>query len=65
LKALSMSVASVLALGFATQAVAQDLGQIPQDAGATPGSDIIVTARKREEVSQDVPVAITAFTGEQ
>ena len=36
------------------------------DAAATPegAQEIVVTARKREEVLQDVPVAVTAVTGE-
>src|SRR5689334_18474421 len=28
------------------------------------GNDIVVTARRREELLQEVPVAVTAFTGE-
>lgn len=49
---------------------------IPQAASATEADadevssaeasqDIVVTARKREERLQDVPVSVTAFTGEQ
>jgi iron complex outermembrane receptor protein len=34
----------------------------PAEAGAT---DIIVTARRRNEVLQDVPIAVTAYSGEQ
>ena len=32
---------------------------------AMPTSDIIVTAQRREERSQDVPIAISAFSGQQ
>lgn len=41
----------------------QDAEQQESDA-PTLGSDIIVTARKREEVLQDVPVAVSALAGE-
>ncbi len=42
------------------------IGASAQDDGATDKLDqVTVTARKREESLQEVPVAITAFTGEQ
>ncbi|MFC3172743.1 TonB-dependent receptor [Novosphingobium bradum] len=43
------------------QAMAQDA---PQAAASTGGDDIVVTARRREERLQDVPVAITALSGD-
>lgn len=40
--------------------------EIPSDTDTNAGiADIIVTARKREESLQDVPVAVTAFSQEQ
>ncbi len=53
--------ASVLAMGFAGRAVAQAADQ----PAAAPGSgleEIVVTARRRQEKIQNVPVAITAFS---
>lgn len=62
---------STLALGLAAPAAAAqpDLAQKASDpaAGSTDASgseNIIVTARRREESLQNVPVAITAFSGE-
>lgn len=54
---------SLLALGIAiaTPAAAQ---QGPQAEEATDGNLIIVTAQKREEAIQDVPIAISAFSAE-
>ena len=52
--------ASVLALTIAAPALAQTA----PDGGATAVDDIIVTAQKREESIQDVPIAVTALTSE-
>lgn len=52
--------ASVLALTIAAPALAQTA----PDGGATAVDDIIVTAQKREEAIQDVPIAVSAFTAE-
>jgi len=52
---------SILALSIAAPALAQTTG------GAEPASavdDIIVTAQKREESIQDVPIAVSAFSAE-
>jgi iron complex outermembrane receptor protein len=56
----AMTLASV-ALGalVASPAAAQDA-----EPEATEGGDIVVTARRREETLQDVPIAITAYSGE-
>jgi outer membrane receptor protein involved in Fe transport len=50
--------------------VRQRSAPVPQSAGAAPGAetttieDVIVTAQKREQRIQDVPIAISAFTAE-
>ncbi|MFL6781629.1 MAG: TonB-dependent receptor, partial [Sphingomicrobium sp.] len=36
-----------------------------QDTEATDSAEIVVTARRREEALQDVPIAVTAFSGAQ
>jgi iron complex outermembrane receptor protein len=51
---------SLLALG--TPALAQETASDAPDAGV---ADIVVTAQKREERLQDVPVALTVVTGDQ
>lgn len=57
---------SVLCLVCAAQARAADPVADPAPAVAdAAGSDIVVTARKREERLLDVPAQITAFTSEQ
>lgn len=58
----SISMAVLGAGLFSTAAIAQDDAQQPaQSAGL---EDIIVTARRVSENLQDVPVAVTAFSGE-
>lgn len=57
--------AGLFTIGLATAAQAQDTAQA--DATATRGNlggDIIVTAQRRPERLQDVPVAVTAFNEE-
>ncbi|MBS0477336.1 MAG: TonB-dependent receptor, partial [Proteobacteria bacterium] len=54
----AMLVASAVALG-ASGALAQDAAPTPDD-----GGEIIVTAQKRQERLQDVPVSITAVSGD-
>ena len=64
--------ASVLTLAGGAQALAQagnpvpDRKQTTETPVATSGglADIVVTARRREEALQDVPVAITALSGD-
>lgn len=56
---------SVMSLGFggfATAAMAQEAAADDETVGLI---DIIVTARKTSENVQDVPVSVTAFSGEQ
>ncbi len=57
-----LALASVSAFAIATSAHAQDTGATEDPAGL---QDIIVTATKRSENLQNVPVAITAITTEQ
>lgn len=57
----STRVALLAGVAIATPALAQE-----STTGATAGGDdIVVTARRREESLLDVPIAITAFSGEQ
>ena len=54
----------ILAAGLATPSFAQSTGTAaPQDDAASL-DDIIVTAQRREQSLQDVPIAITAFNAE-
>ena len=57
--------ASVMALasGFAGAAGAEQ--RAPAPAGASQLEEVVVTARRREERLQDVPVAVTAVTAQQ
>ena len=61
---LSLAIGLVLAMPFA--AIAQDTAPSASDeAGSTEATTLgsmTVTARKREETLQDVPIAVTAFT---
>ncbi|WP_022698889.1 TonB-dependent receptor [Euryhalocaulis caribicus] len=65
---LASASAGVLAMTGAAQA--QTEGQavsepVPQAAPARSQDEIVVTARRREESLQDVPVAVTAYSGDQ
>jgi iron complex outermembrane receptor protein len=58
---LALASASVLALS--TPAFGQ--GEVFADETLTQGSDIVVTARRRDESAQDVPLVVNAVTAEQ
>lgn len=58
---LGVSLAALVAATVPAPASAQQLS----DAGEAAIPDIIVTARKREETLQDVPLAVSAFTAER
>ena len=63
LLALSAAVAAVIGMALpATQAAAQESGARGSSALL---EEVIVTARKREEGSQDVPMSISAFNSNQ
>ncbi|WP_409049775.1 TonB-dependent receptor [Sphingomonas sp.] len=50
----------------ATEAPAQAAVEPPAaEAAAEDGGDIVVTARRRDELLQDVPIAVTAYSGTQ
>ena len=49
---------------FAAPAIAQDNPPAETIAADTGDEEIVVTARKRDESLQDVPVAVTAFSGD-
>jgi iron complex outermembrane receptor protein len=57
-QAIWMVCASAIAITLATPALAQS------DASATPTDEIIVTAQRRAERTQDVPISITALSGD-
>jgi iron complex outermembrane receptor protein len=56
------AIAFVLAAaGFAAPAAAQDTAPVAEDSGL---GDIVVTAQRREESLQDVPVAVSVLSGD-
>lgn len=55
--------AGISMVAFAAPAMAQDAA-VEDQAGAS-GTDIVVTASRREERLQDVPLAVSAISGEQ
>lgn len=59
-------VSSVVAIGFAAPVSAQEAGRSPAaEASDVGSSDIIVTARRREEALQDVPISVSVLSGDQ
>jgi iron complex outermembrane receptor protein len=61
-----VSASALLMAGcFSTPAFAQSAGASAGEGDEATSRDIIVTARKREESVQDVPLAITVFQGVQ
>ncbi|WEK45003.1 MAG: TonB-dependent receptor [Candidatus Sphingomonas colombiensis] len=57
---------AALALTAAVPSFAQEAPQsAAEEAAATNDMDIVVTARRREETLQSVPVAVTAFTADK
>jgi iron complex outermembrane receptor protein len=56
-----MALVSVSMLGFSTPAWAQTTG----DAEATVADDIVVTARRRDESKQDVPLVVQAVSAQE
>jgi iron complex outermembrane receptor protein len=60
---------SLMTLGFAMPAMAQTPAAAPQtpqtEAGRAGADVVVITANKREESIQDVPVAVTAITSEK
>ncbi|HJR83653.1 MAG TPA: TonB-dependent receptor, partial [Sphingomicrobium sp.] len=75
----SICLAAIAVPGQAlAQDAAPDAAQVPTEEGVPPADvqtedtaaqgsdqDIVVTARRRNEVLQDVPIAVTAYSGEQ
>jgi iron complex outermembrane receptor protein len=52
-------------MGGVAQAQAQDSQVAATDTAVTQVEDVVVTARRREESLQDVPISVTAFSGEK
>ncbi len=61
---LSLALAAALAASATLPALAQDATQAPAPDGAGDLDRIIVTAQKREQQIEDVPIAINAYSGE-
>ncbi|MEI7037793.1 TonB-dependent receptor [Fulvimonas yonginensis] len=66
---LSLAIGLVFGMAFALPALAQSSADTPGQNAATPANakqleKVTVTARKREETLQDVPIAVTAFTAQ-
>ncbi len=61
----TLGVASLSLLFWPCLALAQETGQAASEESDLKLEEVIVTAQKREQSLQDVPVAIYAFTGEQ
>lgn len=59
---LSSAIALNLALGLPNSAHAQDAAAVSNETGRI--EDIVVTARRKEEALQSVPISVQAFSGE-
>ncbi len=55
--------ASIQAIGLSSIAHAQDAAPAPEQTSAPASGDIVVTARRRAESLQNVPISITAVSG--
>jgi len=64
IRSLVSGIAISAALIVSESAYAQDAGPSAEVGGETAVEDIIVTAQRREERLQDVPISITAVTGD-
>ena len=63
---LAVLLASTATIGIAAPAFGQGREAVAETAAAAPrDGDIIVTARRREESAQDVPIAVTALNNAQ
>ena len=60
---LALTSAILSGLAIAAPAAAQDAAPMADE--AEDGGEIIVTARRREESLQDVPISVTAISGDQ
>ena len=62
---------SAAIVAIPSQAIAQEAEQVAAEANAqvedapAESGEIVVTARRRAEALQDVPIAVTAYSGEQ
>ena len=56
---------TTISMVLATVAAQAQQGRPPSDTGEGLLQEVVVTAQKREERLQDVPVAVTAFAAEQ
>ena len=62
---LSLVIAATLSAASAGAAFAQDVAPSATGTSASGLEEVVVTARRREELLQDVPIAVTALSGDQ
>src|SRR5688572_16673893 len=65
LAALTLSGAGLAQEATTTEAAPPADAQTTDEAASASDPEIVVTARRRTEVLQDVPIAVTAYSGEQ